>query len=66
MDNNVLEEYIKSLTDRELLEKIYSLLIMNTQISIQTRHEINQDDKELSINILANLLANKAERGLNG
>lgn len=42
-----------NMTDRELLEQIYRLLL---EISEKVK-EIDNDDKQLSMNILANLIA---------
>lgn len=44
---------INNMTDRELLEQIYRLLL---EISEKVK-EIDNDDKQLSMNILANLIA---------
>jgi hypothetical protein len=44
---------LDNMTDRELLEQIYRLLL---EISEKVK-EIDNDDKQLSMNILANLIA---------
>ena len=46
---------MEQLTDRELLERIYLLLL---QI-LNKVNEIDNDDKQVSMNIFANLLADK-------
>ena len=49
---------MKQLTDRELLERIYLLLL---QIFNKVS-EIDNDDKQVSMNVFANLLADKLYR----
>lgn len=49
---------MEQLTDRELLERIYLLLL---QI-LNKVSEIDNDDKQVSMNIFANLLADKLQR----
>lgn len=48
---------MEQLTDRELLERIYLLLL---QI-LNKVSEIDNDDKQVSMNIFANLLADKLQ-----
>ena len=48
---------MEQLTDRELLEHIYLLLL---QI-LNKVNEIDNDDKQVSMNIFANLLADKLQ-----
>ena len=48
---------MEQLTDRELLERIYLLLL---QI-LNKVNEIDNDDKQVSMNIFANLLADKLQ-----
>ena len=43
-------------------KSIHKLLLLNTQIGIQTRLETNQDDKEIAMNTFANLFANRIEK----
>ena len=49
---------MEQLTDRELLERIYLLLL---QI-LNKVNEIDNDDKQVSMNVFANLLADKLQR----
>lgn len=64
MKEEEINVYLKTLSDRELLESIYKLLLLNTEVGIQTRYEINQDDKELGINTIANLIAGKIGKSI--
>ena len=48
---------MEQLTDRELLERIYLLLL---QI-LNKVSEIDNDDKQVSMNVFANLLADKLQ-----
>ena len=49
---------MEQLTDRELLEHIYLLLL---QI-LNKVNEIDNDDKQVSMNVFANILADKLYR----
>lgn len=49
----IMKAMHNNMTDRELLEQIYCLLL---EISEKVK-EIDNDDKQLSMNILANLIA---------
>lgn len=47
---------IKDLSDRELLEGIYEMLVQNTLMTQNIHKEINMEDKDFVQNVVANIL----------
>lgn len=47
---------IKNLSDRELLEGIYEMLIYNMAMTKNIQQEINMEDKDFVQNVVANIL----------
>lgn len=47
---------IKNLSDRELLEGIYEMLIYNMTMTKNIQQEINMEDKDFVQNIVANII----------
>lgn len=47
---------IKNLSDRELLEGIYEMLIYNMAMTKNIQQEINMEDKDFVQNVIANIL----------
>lgn len=47
---------IKNLSDRELLEGIYEMLIYNMAMTKNIQQEINMEDKDFVQNIVANII----------
>lgn len=47
---------IKNLSDRELLEGIYEMLIYNMAMTKNIQQEINMEDKDFIQNVVANIM----------
>lgn len=47
---------IKNLSDRELLEGIYEMLIYNMAMTKNIQQEINMEDKDFVQNVVANII----------